>query len=259
MDIIKKNFGECLKNIRKIRNYTQEQLSEKIGINLRQLSRIEAGDSFITSETLYKICTILKVSPWELFNFDIQDNYLMTGTGNVVYLNAIKTGSTRHIISKPIAESTFKQQSDEEIDFDTKMLNMSKSLSKEIIVDEIRDGVYCNTKKYYPNGEIKTENKNMKQIIILIVFFLFPGMVNAQTKIEIGVGVADTDTPDLDTGSRLGLKLGIGYEYNLSPILGIEPAIVLENKGKRHCKQCIKGKRNHRGQILYYYLFLSKI
>ncbi|MCQ2744385.1 MAG: helix-turn-helix domain-containing protein [bacterium] len=161
MDIIKKNFGECLKNIRKIRNYTQEQLSEKIGINLRQLSRIEAGDSFITSETLYKICTILKVSPWELFNFDIQDNYLMTGTGNVVYLNAIKTGSTRHLVSKQIAESTLKQQNNEEADFDTKMLNMSKSLSKEIIVDEIRDGVYCNTKKYYPNGEIKTENKNI--------------------------------------------------------------------------------------------------
>ncbi len=160
MDVIKKNFGECLKNIRKIRNYTQEQLSEKIGINLRQLSRIEAGDSFITSETLYKICTILKISPWELFNFDIQDNYLMTGTGNVVYLNAIKTGSTRHIVSKQITESALKQQNNEEADFDTKMLNMSKSLSKEIIVDEIRDGVYCNTKKYYPNGEIKTENKN---------------------------------------------------------------------------------------------------
>ena len=74
----------------------------------------------------------------------------------------------------------------------------------------------------------------MKHIIILFLFYLFPVMVNAQAKIEIGMGIADNDTPELDAGSRLGLKLGIGYEYHLSPILGIEPAVVLENKGKRH-------------------------
>ena len=75
MDIIKKQFGKQLKSLRKSKKYTQESLSESIGINLRQLARIEAGESFVSSETLYKICKTLQVSPKNLFDFTInQDN-----------------------------------------------------------------------------------------------------------------------------------------------------------------------------------------
>lgn len=72
MDIIKNGFGKRLKKIRKAKNLTQEKLAEKIGINLRQLARIEAGESFITSETLLKICNALDILPQTLFDFDIQ-------------------------------------------------------------------------------------------------------------------------------------------------------------------------------------------
>ena len=160
MDIIKRNFGDCLKNLRKIKNYTQEQLAEAIGINLRQLARIEAGESFVTSETIYKICTTLEIAPWELFNFDIQAEYLMTGTDNVVHLNVIREGHYNHILSQQklgtLSEPTPKTNND---DFDKKMLNLSKSLKKEIIVDEIKDGHILRTKKYYPDGSIQTDEK----------------------------------------------------------------------------------------------------
>lgn len=74
MDIIKKGFGICLKNMRKEKNLTQEKLAEKIGINLRQLARIEAGESFVTSDTLLKICNVLETSPHKLFDFNLTNN-----------------------------------------------------------------------------------------------------------------------------------------------------------------------------------------
>ena len=77
MDIIKRGFGEQLKVMRKIKGLTQESLAERIGINLRQLARIEAGESFVSSQTLYKICNVLEVSPMVLFNFDLEQEVLM--------------------------------------------------------------------------------------------------------------------------------------------------------------------------------------
>ena len=75
MDIIKKRLGKQLKYCRKIKNFTQESLAEKIGINWRQLARIEAGESFISSGTLYSICKELNISPRCLFDFEIDETY----------------------------------------------------------------------------------------------------------------------------------------------------------------------------------------
>ncbi len=69
---IKKAFGTNLKLIRKSKNITQEKLAEIIGINLRQLARIEAGASFVSSETIEKICIGLNLTIRELFDFDIE-------------------------------------------------------------------------------------------------------------------------------------------------------------------------------------------
>ncbi len=74
MNDIKKNFGILLKQVRKQKKFSQEILAEKIGINIRQLARIEAGESFITSETLYNICETLRISPKILFDFQISEN-----------------------------------------------------------------------------------------------------------------------------------------------------------------------------------------
>lgn len=73
MSVIKKQFGERVKVLRKSKGFTQEALAESIGINLRQLARIEAGESFISSDTLYKICNTFKTSPKTLFDFDIDN------------------------------------------------------------------------------------------------------------------------------------------------------------------------------------------
>ena len=54
MNTITKNFGQKLKYYRKLNKFTQEELAEKIGINIRQLARIEVNERFITADTLYK-------------------------------------------------------------------------------------------------------------------------------------------------------------------------------------------------------------
>ena len=73
MNIIKYGFGKKLKEARKKKKLTQEVLSEKLGINLRQLARIEAGESFVTAETLERICYALEISPSALFDFSMAE------------------------------------------------------------------------------------------------------------------------------------------------------------------------------------------
>ena len=71
----KKLFGTQVKLLRNFRKLTQEELSEQINIDIRQLARIEAGTSFVTSETIEKLCTALNVTYKELFDFkNIEDN-----------------------------------------------------------------------------------------------------------------------------------------------------------------------------------------
>ncbi len=67
---IKKELGEKIKRIRKLRNLTQEELAEMVDISPRSLSNIEVGACFVKSETLEKIMESLNISTEELFAND---------------------------------------------------------------------------------------------------------------------------------------------------------------------------------------------
>lgn len=62
-------LGLKIKNFRKNCSYTQEKLSEVLGIDVSALSKIENGKSFPSAETICKLIRILKISPNELFDF----------------------------------------------------------------------------------------------------------------------------------------------------------------------------------------------
>ena len=159
MDIIKKGFGEQLKAIRKFKNMTQEELADSVGINLRQLARIEAGESFISSETLLKICITLKISPKILFDFSFEEEYLATGTDNIMHLSVVKNGNVIHLVPNMYTENSqsVDSLSFEDQNFNKKMSMMAKRLQKEIKVDEIRDGSVVCTNIYYPDGHVERE------------------------------------------------------------------------------------------------------
>ena len=162
MEIIKKRFGEQLKACRKIKNLTQEKLAELVGINLRQLARIESGESFITAETLYNLCTVLEVSPKLLFDFDIEDEILMTGSGDKVHLKVIKNGNLIQLVNNKISEDN---EINKNIDFDNRMLKVARNINKDVIVEELKNGSTFQTKIYKPDGDIEVSGSNDEEKI----------------------------------------------------------------------------------------------
>lgn len=79
MKIDYKQLGNNIAKERKKNNWTQEQLSEKIGMSSNYISNIENNYSIPSLETLVKICSALDVTP----------DYLLLGTiySSEKYLN----------------------------------------------------------------------------------------------------------------------------------------------------------------------------
>ena len=67
---IKQQLGKRIQEYRKLRKYTQEELSEKIGVDTVSLSKIETGRNYPSAENLGKIAEALNVEIYELFVFD---------------------------------------------------------------------------------------------------------------------------------------------------------------------------------------------
>lgn len=70
MTLLKEKLGKRIQEIRKSKKLTQEKLAEIIGLDTPNLSNIERGKRFVTSETLEKIINALGVKEKELFDFE---------------------------------------------------------------------------------------------------------------------------------------------------------------------------------------------
>jgi transcriptional regulator with XRE-family HTH domain len=62
---LEKLFGKRLKKFRKFKNITQEKLAEMIDIDIRQVVRLEAGESLPSIPTLLKLCKTFEITPNE--------------------------------------------------------------------------------------------------------------------------------------------------------------------------------------------------
>lgn len=67
---LKKELGLKIKQLRKNKKLTQEQLSEIININPRNLAAIESGSNFLKAETIEKLIIALDTTAEELFSND---------------------------------------------------------------------------------------------------------------------------------------------------------------------------------------------
>jgi len=65
-DIVKL-FGKNVKRLRLMRNKTQEELAEDIGISQVQIARIENGVINTSIVNFFLICEVLEVNPSEFF------------------------------------------------------------------------------------------------------------------------------------------------------------------------------------------------
>lgn len=69
MKISKNLLGARIKEIRKNKGLSQEQLAENVGIDPKHLSRIEVGKNYPSINTLEKIADSLDIEIKELFEF----------------------------------------------------------------------------------------------------------------------------------------------------------------------------------------------
>ena len=69
MGSLKENLGKRIQEIRKSKNLTQEKLTEMINIDIPNLSNIERGKRFLSSETLERIIKALNITEKDMFDF----------------------------------------------------------------------------------------------------------------------------------------------------------------------------------------------
>ena len=67
---LKEAFAKRLKQVRKSRGMTQEELAELVGVAPRHISFIETARSFPSCELTERLCNALNISYSSLFDFE---------------------------------------------------------------------------------------------------------------------------------------------------------------------------------------------
>ena len=86
-------FGINLKRFRKEKHLSQDQLSEKVDISVKHLSKIERGLTFVSADLLEKISNNLEVSIARLFckeNEKIYDENVLNKFDRITEKHLIK-------------------------------------------------------------------------------------------------------------------------------------------------------------------------
>lgn len=77
-----KNPELKIRNIRELRNLTQEYIASQLNISLRSYSKIESGETQLTIKRLNEISKILEITPLELLSFDEKNILKNISTSN---------------------------------------------------------------------------------------------------------------------------------------------------------------------------------
>ena len=73
-----KNVGSKIRELRKLKGLSQEELAESAGVNLRTIQRIENNENEPRATTLNLICEILELTPEDILDYgkQIDKSYL---------------------------------------------------------------------------------------------------------------------------------------------------------------------------------------
>ncbi len=97
---IDKKFGKILRDFRLKNELTQEQLSERLGISLKYISRIENGNNGVKTQTLINYMNILGIMPNTIYspfitnqenakNIEISEKIISLSEDKKDFLNSI--------------------------------------------------------------------------------------------------------------------------------------------------------------------------
>lgn len=100
-------IGERIKNARRAKNLTQEDLAEKIGVSIAFLSRIERGSSQINLKRLSQICQLLGVTEGQILNgsSDNSKKYLDTEFAMLLGSCSVEQQKLIYDVAKVIARN----------------------------------------------------------------------------------------------------------------------------------------------------------
>lgn len=79
-----------IKQIRELKNFTQEHVATQLGLTTRAYSKIEAGETQLTINRLNEISAILGIDPLEVLGFDdkqIFNNCKQEGNIGINHIN----------------------------------------------------------------------------------------------------------------------------------------------------------------------------
>ena len=65
-------IGEKIRQLRQSKNMSCAQFAKLLGLERKQISRIEKNKSSVKSDYVYEICDLFNVTPNELFGFPKQ-------------------------------------------------------------------------------------------------------------------------------------------------------------------------------------------
>lgn len=206
---IAKALGINIKKYRKACGLSQEQLSEMVGIQPRQMSKLETGVHFPSARTLESICASLDISPKELFTFDFdfsEEVCLANGTYNISNYRVLKSENVYHLLNKENkSRDTYTQKNEKQIE--QQFIDMAVRTKETISVEYFENNQYTNTIIYYPDGSYKifdnnSDNKKLNQILKDIV-----KISNDKEKLEfIDLALSAFENPDVIPELELILK-----------------------------------------------------
>ena len=73
MKKLQKNFGKRVKQLRKLKAWTQEELGDRADIDYKYMGAIERGEKNLTINNIEKIAKAFRIKPFKLFLFSSKE------------------------------------------------------------------------------------------------------------------------------------------------------------------------------------------
>ncbi len=155
MDKVKQLFGQRIKFLRKTRHMTQEQLAERLGLNVRQISRIESGVNFVSLDTMKMLSVIFNVNISELFNISITpDEILLSCKDKILHYTAVDTDKGTKFTKTGDSDSFYIKN----FVYDKKdesLSDIAKKCNHQLTVSYMKNNEATADIIYFPNGDFK--------------------------------------------------------------------------------------------------------
>lgn len=89
------NLGLKIRQLRKARGLTQEQLAEKLDIDNKHLSKIEKGDHKPTYKLILKLAEVLQINIYDFSGLDVKPETDQTYLKSLKILNSAKNSKEK--------------------------------------------------------------------------------------------------------------------------------------------------------------------